>query len=143
MVELPLHASVTIFAFLARLFVGGVLLVAGLAKLKMPSNWFLQAVFGYDLVPKRVAVVLAYGLPWVEVMLGGLLLVGLWSRLVALISIGLLLIFSGGMTFNLLRGKRNECGCLQTLTPVQWKLIYRNLLLIALLLSVYTIYGVK
>jgi uncharacterized membrane protein YphA (DoxX/SURF4 family) len=143
MAELPLYSLVVVSVFLARLLVGTVLLVAGLAKLRMPTHKFFQVVMGYSLVPRPVALVLAHGLPWVEITLGGLLLVGLWSHLVSLASIALLLIFSSGIALNLLRGKRNECGCFQSLTPVQWKLIFRNLLLVALLLSVYTFHEVK
>lgn len=143
MAEHPLFSFAMVSVFLARLLVGAVLLVAGLAKLRMPTQKFLQAVLGYDLVPRPVAPILAYGLPWVEIVLGGLLLVGLWSHLVSLASIALLLIFSSGITLNLLRGKRNECGCFQSLTPVQWKLIFRNLLLVVLLLSVYALHGVN
>ncbi len=141
--ELPLNYTMVaiIGTFLARSLVGIVLLAAGLTKLKLPSHQLLQVIWGYELLPKPAAVVLAYGLPWLEITLGGLLLIGLWSRPVSLASIGLLLIFSGGIALNLLRGKRNACGCFQLVTPVQWRLVYRNLFLVVLLLSVYTLHG--
>ena len=128
-------------AFLARLLVGLTFLVAGAAKLKGNSDKFLNAIMGYELVPRPAAVVLTYALPWVEVAVGGLLIAGLWSRWAAMVGALLLLFFSAGIVASLLRHKDNECGCFRSLTPVQWRLIYRNLVLLGLLIPVYVTEG--
>lgn len=125
----------------ARTLVGGVFLLAGLAKLKARPSQFLNAILGYDLLPKPMAIVLARGLPWLEVIAGGALVVGLWSRFTALLATGLLLVFSSAVAISLLRGKDQACGCFHSLTPVQWQLVYRNVGLMGLLLPVYAFSG--
>jgi uncharacterized membrane protein YphA (DoxX/SURF4 family) len=125
----------------ARTLVGGVFLLAGLAKLKAPSSRFLNAILGYDLLAKPMATILARGLPWLEIVAGGLLLVGLWTRIVALLGTGLLLVFSSAVAISLLRGKDQACGCFHSLTPVQWQLVYRNVGLMGLLLPIYAFSG--
>lgn len=126
---------------LGRALVGGVFLLAGLAKLKAPSSRFLNALLGYDLLAKPVATILARGLPWLEIVTGSLLIVGLWTRIVALLGTGLLLVFSSAVAISLLRGRDQTCGCFHSLTPVQWQLVYRNVGLMGLLLPVYAFSG--
>ncbi|MBI4770504.1 MAG: DoxX family protein [Chloroflexi bacterium] len=82
---------------LARALVGGVFLIAGIAKLKARPGQFLNAILGYDLLPEPIATVLARGLPWLEVTAGGLLIAGLWTRFAAFLGAGLLLVFSGAV----------------------------------------------
>lgn len=123
--------------FILRLAVGTIFLIAGIVKLKSGSSQFLSAIMGYEIVPKFVATVLASFLPWLEVVVGGLLFVGLWSQFSAITGVILLLTFSSGVVISLLRGKDNDCGCFRSVTPVQWRLIYRNLIIIGLLIPVY------
>jgi len=132
---------INIGVLLSRLLVGGVFLIAGFAKLKAPASRFIRAVLGYELLPKPLAVVWARILPWVEVVAGSLLIVGLWSRFAVVLSTALLLMFSFAMAISLFQGKDQECGCFKTLTPVQWRLVYRNLALMGLLLPVYAVSG--
>ncbi len=124
-----------------RLFVGAIFLFAGVVKLKRGSNRFLSAIMGYELVPNLVATVVASFLPWMEIVIGGLLILGLWSQFSALVGAMLLIIFSSGIAMSLLRNKDNDCGCFQSLTPVQWRLVYRNLLLMGLLIPIYMMKG--
>lgn len=79
--------------------------------------------------------------PWLEVLAGGLLLVGLWTHIAVLLGLGLLPMFSGAVAASLWRGKRQECGCFSSLTPVQWRLVYRNLGLMGFLLPVCAFRG--
>ncbi len=136
-----LTTTFLILVFLLRLLVGGIILIAGLVKLVAPPNHLLGAILGYDLVPKPIAIILARGLPWVELTAGSLLILGLWVHLGVMVNVGLLLIFSGSVAVSLLRGKDNDCGCFQSLTPVQWRLVHRNLVLMGLLLPVYRLGG--
>jgi uncharacterized membrane protein YphA (DoxX/SURF4 family) len=73
-------------ALLSRLLVGSVFLIAALAKLNAPSSQFLNAILGYALLPKPMAIVLARGLPWLEVAAGGLLITGLWIHFATALS---------------------------------------------------------
>ena len=128
---------IDINVMLARVIVGGVLLITGLAKLMTSSHRFLNAILGYDLVPNAIARVLARGLPWLEIITGSLLIIGFWSRVAAILGILLLAIFSSAVAISLLRGKEQSCGCFRSLTPVQWQIVYRNMGLMGLLLPIY------
>ncbi|OIN96139.1 MAG: hypothetical protein AUJ21_02190 [Anaerolineae bacterium CG1_02_58_13] len=124
-----------------RVITGAVLLVAGIAKLRIGRNRFLEAILGYDLIPESVAVILARCLPWLEVLSGFLLIVGLLSREAALLAFGLFLVFTMAITISLARGKDNNCGCFENTVSVQWRLVYRDVLLMGLLLPVYAFRG--
>lgn len=126
---------------IARLVIGFTLIFAGWAKLRNGRVSFLNAVLGYDLIPEGIAVFLARYLPRIEIFTGILLVVGLLSWAAALVAFGLFAVFTGAITISLLRGKENVCGCLGKLTPVQWRLVYRNTFLMGLLLPVYAFNG--
>ena len=61
---------------------GGVLLVAGALKVADPQA-SVAAVRAYELLPAGLATVVGWGLPFVEIVLGVLLLAGLATRPVA------------------------------------------------------------
>lgn len=127
-----------------RILTGLILVIAGSAKLKAGSGHFQKAILGYDLVPEKVAWVLARWLPWVEVISGGLLAVGFLSQVVAVVATVLLLAFSAAIAFSLWRGRQHDCGCsgkTSEVQQVQWRLIYRNLAFMGILLAVYAFEG--
>jgi uncharacterized membrane protein YphA (DoxX/SURF4 family) len=70
-----------------------------------------RAVAAYHLLPYDVAVVVGAALPFVELALGVLLLVGFATRVVALSSAGLLGVFTFGISSAWSRGLRIDCGC--------------------------------
>jgi len=126
-----------------RLLVGGMLVLAGVLKLKAGSRWFLQQILAYQLVKERMAWLLARGLPWAEIVCGVLLIVGLLTPLVAVVSFALLWGFTAAVVSTFLRGKPVDCGCFGRVTNPQtqkarWTVAYRNLTLMALLIVVYS-----
>ncbi len=135
--------SILLFSSLlfCRILTGATLLIAGIAKIRNGESRFLQTIIGFNLVPKLMAVILARYLPWVEVLTGTMLLIGFLSQTAALIAYGLFLLFTGAITASLLRGKDNDCGCLGKFSPVQWRLVFRNLFLMGLLLPIYVFGG--
>lgn len=124
-----------------RFLSAGTLLVAGIAKVRNGHRSFLSAILGFDLVPAGFAKLLSRWLPWLEILTGGFLLVGFMSREAALVAFGLYLVFSLVIGISLVRGRDNDCGCFGKLTPVQWRLVYRNVFLMGLLLPVYAFRG--
>jgi len=128
---------IDICLIISRIIVSGVFLLAGISKIRMPFSQLFNSVMGYDLLPEGLAKILAKGLPWLEVTVGGLFLFGAGRHITSIIGIGLLLIFSSAVIISLVRGKNNDCGCFGSLTPVQWRLIYRNLGLMGLLVFLY------
>jgi len=95
---------------LARLALGGVLLVAGLLKVASPAQSAL-AVRAYRLLPYDAAGYLGYALPTVEIVLALLLLGGLLTRGAAIGGGVLMLAFEIGIISAWARGLSIDCGC--------------------------------
>jgi uncharacterized membrane protein YphA (DoxX/SURF4 family) len=95
---------------LARLGLAAVWLVSGLLKAVDPAQTYV-AVRAYDVLPREAVSVVAGVLPWFELALGLLLLVGIGTRAVAVLSAGLLLVFLAGVTQAWVRGLSIDCGC--------------------------------
>jgi len=93
-----------------RLVLGGALVAAGLAKLPDPDA-SVRAVRAYQLLPETVVLAVGYGLPVLEVVVGGLLVVGLAVRLSAVVAAVLLAAFVGGISSAWARGLTIDCGC--------------------------------
>jgi uncharacterized membrane protein YphA (DoxX/SURF4 family) len=85
-------------------------LVSGGLKAIDPDQTYV-AVRAYDVLPDGAVEVVAALLPWVELALGVLLLLGVGTRLVAIGSAVLLLVFVVGVTQAWARGLSIDCGC--------------------------------
>ncbi|WP_101384950.1 MULTISPECIES: MauE/DoxX family redox-associated membrane protein [Kitasatospora] len=83
---------------------------AGLAKISDPAV-AAQAVRAYRILPEGLVKPVGYGLPFLELALALLLLVGLGVRIVAVISVVLLLTFIAGISSAWARGISIDCGC--------------------------------
>ncbi|MFD3444260.1 MauE/DoxX family redox-associated membrane protein [Microbacteriaceae bacterium 4G12] len=90
---------------------GGLLLLAGVSKLRDP-NGGLAAVQGYRLIPEVAERFVAVTLPYIEILIGVLLVVGLGAPFVPAAAAVLFLVFFAALSINLLRGRRElDCGC--------------------------------
>lgn len=94
----------------ARLVLAGVLLAASLLKIADPQQ-AAAAVQAYRILPTSVAEYVGYGLPLVEFGLAVLLLVGLGTRLAALLTGALMTAFVVGVVSVWARGMTIDCGC--------------------------------
>ena len=94
----------------ARLVLGGVFLVAGGLKVIDPQS-SVAAVRAYRLLPASLATIVGWGLPFVEVALGLLLLAGIATRVVAAACAVLLLVFIAAVASVAARGLTIDCGC--------------------------------
>src|SRR4051794_19489403 len=72
-----------------RLLVGGVWLVAGALKLPDPAQ-NVRAVRAYQLLPETVVPLVGHALPIIEILVGGCLVLGLITRVAAVMSAVLL-----------------------------------------------------
>ena len=95
---------------LARLGLAAVWLVSGALKAVDPDQTFV-AVRAYDVLPPAGVEVVAAVLPFLELALGLLLLVGVGTRVVAVMSALLLLVFLAGVSQAWARGLSIDCGC--------------------------------
>ena len=97
-------------ALTIRLVLGGVFVWAGSAKLvQIPS--LVETVVAFDMLPVDWAVPFALSVVWIELIAGGLLLLGIWPRSNALVVLGLLVVFSAALGINMYRGNEVTCGC--------------------------------
>jgi methylamine dehydrogenase accessory protein MauD len=122
----------SVLAPLARLFLAGVFLVAALGKLAdiKGGRRGLES-FG---VPRRLASPLALLLPFAELAVAGLLLLGSTVRYGALAALGLLAVFTAAIVTNLARGRKPDCHCFGQLhsRPISWSTVIRNSVLAAI-----------
>jgi uncharacterized membrane protein YphA (DoxX/SURF4 family) len=95
---------------LARLGLAAVWLASGLIKAFDPAQTYV-AVRAYDVLPRGAVTVVAGVLPWFELALGVLLLLGIGTRAVAWLSAGLLVVFVAGVSQAWARGLTIDCGC--------------------------------
>jgi uncharacterized membrane protein YphA (DoxX/SURF4 family) len=94
----------------SRCVLAGLFIYSGYIKLQAPLQ-FAATIASYDLLPLSMAIPLARYLPWVEVVLGALLLIGWKLRYVALGTAGLLVAFIAAMGITYFRGIEADCGC--------------------------------
>lgn len=95
---------------LARLILGGVLFWAGAVKVTRPELSAL-AVRAYKILPYDLAGYVGYALPVLEILIGLLLLVGLLTRLSAVVGGLLMLAFIIGISWAWAHGYSIDCGC--------------------------------
>ena len=93
-----------------RLVLAGVLGTAGLLKLPEPES-SVRAVRAYELLPEAVVPAVGYGLPVLEVALAAMLLLGVGTRVAAVLSGALLVAFVAGIAAAWARGLTIDCGC--------------------------------
>ncbi len=95
---------------LFRLILGGVLLAAGGLKVGKPTE-SANATGAYKILPTDLAHLVGYALPWLEVAVGLLLIVGIMVRYSAIFSGLLMIIFIGAIASVWARGMLIDCGC--------------------------------
>jgi uncharacterized membrane protein YphA (DoxX/SURF4 family) len=95
---------------LARLVLGAVLVVAGALKMGNPTG-AARAVQAYRVMPYDLATYVGYALPYVEIIVGLLLIVGLFTRVAAAVGGILMVAFIIGISQAWARGFTIDCGC--------------------------------
>ncbi|CAB4529359.1 unannotated protein [freshwater metagenome] len=95
---------------ISRLILGGVLLAAGLLKYQHLDK-SQMAVRAYELLPIAIANVIGIVLPFLEIGMGLLLILGAGTRIVGLAGAVLMFIFVIGISQAWARGLSIDCGC--------------------------------
>jgi uncharacterized membrane protein YphA (DoxX/SURF4 family) len=98
------------FGLFARLTLGGVIFVAGALKVTTPYK-AAAAMRAYELLPISIANVFGVALPWFEVGLGALLILGVATRLSAFFAGSLMILFILAISSAWARGLYIDCGC--------------------------------
>lgn len=111
-----------VVGFVAELAVGTVFVLAGASKVARGREWPAQAAeLG---APRAIAVTL----PWWEMSLGALLIVGLLSPWAALVALATLAAFTAAIVVQLRRGRHPQCACFGawSTAPLGWRHVWRN-----------------
>jgi uncharacterized membrane protein YphA (DoxX/SURF4 family) len=112
-VTTTLNTRATVLPWLAtaaRLILGTVWIVAGATKVADLAE-SVRAVRAYRALPEWVVPVVGAGLPFLEIALGLLLVVGFSVRFGAIVSAALLAVFIAGIVSASVRGLQIDCGC--------------------------------
>lgn len=100
-------------AFWARLLLGVIFIAASIDKIWHPAA-FAEAVHNYQVLPDAAVNLTAIVLPWLELVLGALLILGTWLPGAVLLANVLLVAFFSALLFNMVRGLDVHCGCFTT-----------------------------
>ena len=98
---------------ISRLVLGGIFTYASFDKILHPFE-FAEVVYNYQLLPDVLVNLASLFLPWLELLVGLSLILGIWLPGAVLICNALLLIFFTTLLFNMARGLDIDCGCFTT-----------------------------
>jgi uncharacterized membrane protein YphA (DoxX/SURF4 family) len=102
-----------VIILIARLILGGIFVYASIDKILHPAA-FAEAVYNYQILPDSLINLTAIVLPWLELVLGSLLIISVWMPGSVFVCNLLLLTFMGVLLFNTSRGLDIRCGCFST-----------------------------
>ena len=124
----------------ARWILGLTFIYASFHKILSPAD-FAKIIYGYDLFPAALINLMAITIPFVELMAGLALVLGIYPRSAALIIDVMLLGFIVALSINLARGHEFDCGCFSAAqagyTPSAWVLLGRDFLLLTVGLQIF------
>jgi uncharacterized membrane protein YphA (DoxX/SURF4 family) len=99
-------------ALAGRLFVGAVLIYAGASKAAAPAEEFALVIGAYDIIPSSVALPVAGLLPWIELLVGWALVLGVEARAASAAAGVMTAVFLAAIGSVLARGiPIPNCGC--------------------------------
>ncbi|MGA2262202.1 MAG: MauE/DoxX family redox-associated membrane protein [Acidobacteriota bacterium] len=99
-----------ILHWVSRVILAGIFFYSGYVKLQSPLQ-FAADLTAYQLFPESLIFPIITYLPWVEITLGALLLVGWQMRYFAACTVGLLSMFMVILAVTYFRGIQADCGC--------------------------------
>jgi uncharacterized membrane protein YphA (DoxX/SURF4 family) len=109
-----------------RIVLGAIFVYSAWSKLKDPWSLFAMAVDSYQVLPLWGVEWVARTLPWIELVIGVLLIVGRWMRVATVACSLLLLVFFGLMVRAHLKGMEINCGCFGPGETISWKTLLRD-----------------
>lgn len=103
-------ANMSIVIALARILLGLLLIVTGALKVGHASD-LATAIAGFRLLPGIVVAPMALVLPFLELMLGLYLVLGLFTRTTALLAAAQFLVYAAAIASAIVRDIPANCGC--------------------------------
>ena len=87
-----------------------IFVVAALPKIADPPS-FAHMIYNYKIIPWALINPMALVMPWIELLCGLALILGIWKGTARTIIAALLLTFIMAIGINLARGNAIDCGC--------------------------------
>jgi uncharacterized membrane protein YphA (DoxX/SURF4 family) len=93
-----------------QLALGAIFVIAALPKIADPPS-FAHMIYNYRLVPSSLINISALALPWIELLAGVALILGVWKAAARTVVAILLAVFIIAISINLARDNAIDCGC--------------------------------
>lgn len=114
-----------VLSIVATTLVGAAFVIAGASKLAARELWEREAAgFG---APRWVVA----PLPWIELVIGAAVLVRIAVPVTVGAALAVLVVFTGAIALNMVRGRRPTCACFGawSSSPIGWRHVARNVVL--------------
>jgi uncharacterized membrane protein YphA (DoxX/SURF4 family) len=118
--------SLRIAALVLRVALGIIFIYAAWVKLREPWELFALAINSYQLLPLKGVELVARTLPWFELAIGIMLILGVWLRISAGLTSALLLVFFALIVRAWAKGMEINCGCFGNDEPLTWITMLRD-----------------
>lgn len=120
-----------------RLAAGAVFIWAGLLKVADPLE-FAQDIANYHVFSRNLSFLIALVLPWLEILCGILVIVGIFRMSSSLLLSCLLSLFLVLIAVTLIRGLDVECGCFGSIgRHVDFRLLITDFILLYLTVNIF------
>jgi len=103
--------------FALRLVLGIIFIIAAIAKF-IDMTGFINTVAGYGILSEGLSHVYGYFVTWIELFIGCSLILGVFVRFSAIISIPLIISFIVANIYALVNAVGGSCGCFGTFLPM-------------------------
>lgn len=125
------HPAHKAFAIPLRVWVGIVFIAAAWHKILFPAK-FALSIAAYQILPLPYINLMAIILPWLEIVVGVTLILGLWTRASALIMVGMNVMFIAALYLAIKNQTQlTSCGCFSAdaeaaMKTIGWDYVYRD-----------------
>ena len=96
-----------------QIALGAIFVAAALPKITDPPS-FAHMIYNYRILPAGLINISALVMPWVELVIGLCLILGVWVRPARWLVTAMLVVFMIAISINLVRGNAIDCGCFDT-----------------------------
>ena len=128
-----------------QIALGALFVAAALPKIIDPPS-FAHMIYNYRILPAGLINLSALTMPWVELIAGLLLILGIWVRPARWIVAALLVVFIVAISINLMRDNAIDCGCFDVSAAGKsreerladmWLVIFRDLGMLLMCLQLW------
>ena len=93
-----------------QIALGAIFIAAALPKITDPPS-FAHMIYNYRILPAGLINITALTMPWLEILAGLALVLGVWIRPARWLIAAMLIVFIVAISINLVRDNAIDCGC--------------------------------